>query len=319
MINKTLSECKALKPIIIDYKAEGEKIRDTNLNMLIDLLDISKDSEFLKISSLPRVENSIKLPIKMTKFYNTYFNPTKKKVANNTIFSKIKKEISFLDVKITNFAEKNNIDEKVLRAEIESSQILKYFFMKSPEKQTYHQHFAAKKLKESALIEDLKELPAGGENALYLAHGTVIKNKDYKGPKNVKSIDMSWNYKFKDKVLTFYITHKYTKENGGGQDNQYNDVKAYIKEASENIYDDVCFLSITDGIYYQKKDSSIKNKKMKRITYLNKLGNANVLATTTNTLEKDIAPVIINWLQNNFDKTEIKEEIEKLETIKALY
>lgn len=100
------------------------------------------------------------------------------------------------------------------------------------------------------------------------------------GRKTAKTIDFMW----KTKNFQIYASHKYTKEGGGGQDNQYKDLQEFIKEANQSNLNNTLFLSIADGGYYQTMDTDAR---MKRIDYLKKLSNReNVFALAISELEE---------------------------------
>ena len=166
------------------------------------------------------------------------------------------------------------------------------------------------------LIENFEQLPSGGNDALYVVNGKIVNGKDKDDQKTGKSIDFKWEYTFNGKTLTFYATHKYTKSAGGSQDNQYKDVQEFHTESRNCINENILLLSITDGPYYLLKETSVKKQNLTKLDYLSKQykGFRN-LATTTNTLIKDISKFIIQWLDTNFDKNQIEEEIEKINNL----
>lgn len=132
----------------------------------------------------------------------------------------------------------------------------------------------------------------------------------------MKSIDFTWNYHYKDKTLKFYATHKHTSEDGGAQDNQFNDVKEFNSNAMVCDDNNIYFFSITDGAYYSRKYVKDKDFEGSRLEYYNyKFKGKRNKATKTNDLLQDMIPVIIEWLEMNFDSDEIIEEKAKLEHV----
>ena len=319
MINLTLEECKKLNFSPILYEPEENKIREFNINIIYSLIDISQDEECLNILNKKDL-NHVEIPYKLIKFYETYIEPISKYTQNKTIVSKINNEKIDFDLKINNFAERWSFDENFLKNELKTNELLLLTFAKDPGKQTFHQHFAAKHIKTLPLIENFKELPSGGKNALYVVNGKIVEGKDKKDQKTGKSIDFKWEYTFKDKTLTFYATHKHTKVSGGSQDNQYKDVQEFHTESRNCIDLNTYLLSITDGLYYLSKDTTIKEQNLTKIDYLNtQFKGSRNLATTTNTLIRDIIPLVKNWLIKNFNKEEIKEELEKLKVLESIF
>ena len=104
------------------------------------------------------------------------------------------------------------------------------------------------------------------------------------------------------------------------QDNQYKDVQEFHTESRNCINENILLLSITDGPYYLLKETSVKKQKLTKLEYLSKQykGFRN-LATTTNTLLNDISLFIIEWLNKNFDKSLIEEELEKIDILNKKY
>ena len=70
-----------------------------------------------------------------------------------------------------------------------------------------------------------------------------------KGNKPSKSIDFQW----KTGKTTFYASHKYTKEGGRGQDNQYREVKGLLGNFMKCSVDSCALVVIVDGSYYTSK------------------------------------------------------------------
>ena len=316
MIKLTLEECKSFKFSPIQYELEEIRIRELNVNLIYNLIDISQDENSLNILNRNDLKNLKDVPYKLIKFYKTYIGDISEEINPKTIINKIKKEKEDLEVKIRNFAEKWSFEEQFIMNELKTNELLLLSFVKEPGKQTFHQHFAAKYLSSLPLIENFEQLPSGGNDALYVVNGKIVKGKDKDDQKTGKSIDFKWEYTFSGKTLAFYATHKYTKSAGGSQDNQYKDVQEFHTESRNCINENILLLSITDGPYYLLKETSVKKQNLTKLEYLSKQykGFRN-LATTTNTLIKDISIFIIQWLMINFDKKQIEEEIEKINNL----
>lgn len=129
-----------------------------------------------------------------------------------------------LKVKIENFSQKFNLSPEFVLQKIVDDNIFALNFAIKPNNQTFHQRKAEDFIKQFPLINDFKALPSGGDNSLFVLNGTVIQKKNLTSKTNSKSLDFYWTYTYKNKNLKFYASHKYTKCNGGSQDNQYNDL-----------------------------------------------------------------------------------------------
>ena len=127
MIKLTLEECKSFKFSPIQYELEEIRIRELNVNLIYNLIDISQD------------ENSLKdIPYKLIKFYKTYIGDISEEINPKTIINKIKKEKEDLEVKIRNFAEKWSFEEQFIMNELKTNELLLLSFVKEPGKQTFH-------------------------------------------------------------------------------------------------------------------------------------------------------------------------------------
>jgi len=105
----------------------------------------------------------------------------------------------------------------------------------------------------------IEKLNAGGSKASRLMNGEFITGND-RGGKATKSID----FKYEDE----YIFAKVTTGQGGGQDNQYRDVRDFLKEANEYDikYGDKKFTALVDGDYYtEEKLKTLKKFETKNI------------------------------------------------------
>ena len=99
----------------------------------------------------------------------------------------------------------------------------------------------------------IEKLPATGDNAVRLLNGELIYGND-RGAKATKSIDFNRNGEL--------ICAKVTTGAGGGQDNQYRDVRDFLKEAGEYDikYGNKKFTALVDGDYYTEEKLKTLNK-----------------------------------------------------------
>jgi len=89
----------------------------------------------------------------------------------------------------------------------------------------------------------IKKLSASGNDANRLMNGELIKGDDRDG-RATKSIDFEHQ--------GGYIFAKVTSGQGGGQDNQYRDIREFLKEANkyDRKYGNRKFIALVDGDYY---------------------------------------------------------------------
>jgi hypothetical protein len=111
------------------------------------------------------------------------------------------------------------------------------YFIKNPLKQNYIEKIVADLL-------NTKTLPQSGKNAIRFNDNGEITNK--KEINTTKSADF--------KINNTYITQKYTKDCGGSQDNQYNDVVSFLIKGSIKHY----VAAILDGDFWDSKRDELK-------------------------------------------------------------
>lgn len=137
------------------------------------------------------------------------------------------------------------------------------------------------------IVSSIAKLPAGGKDALYLIDGVIRSKTDGLTDKDisnagVKSLDFKIVTK-KGKIG--YIAAKHTKLDGGGQDNQYNDILTTLKHYDPTNKDFLLILNV-DGEYYSK----YRNKHGKSyIDFMKETYNhPNVFITTYKTFKTDL-------------------------------
>lgn len=160
--------------------------------------------------------------------------------------------------KIENWAFRFGLEPEFVRYKVITDETFAIHFAKDPAKQSFHQKVASEHIKRNIpLIHSFKCLPALGDDAQYINGGFVVSGKQihaftsYHG----KSIDFSWLYRIGEKELVAYATHKHTKQEGGSQDNQFNDVKSFLVESMKCKSPDLIFFAICDGEYYRRPSS----------------------------------------------------------------
>lgn len=184
--------------------------------------------------------------------------------------AKIQKRKENIEI-IRNEIEKSWVKEKILnhlksfeglftyeeiKEQILSNDLVASKFCKDPSKQNISEKLAEQLLK-------TKKLPASGQNCIRFSNtGELISTNEIGA---TKSADF--------KVGEYYATQKYTKEDGGAQDNQRNDVIDFLTKGS--IHHKV--MAILDGEYWDKNIVRLKenfsNNKNVIITSIDELIN----------------------------------------------
>jgi hypothetical protein len=160
-------------------------------------------------------------------------------------------------IKIENWANKFNLNSSFVYQKICTDNIFALNFIKEPGRQNFHENVAAKHIASIKGIKNFKQLPKSGKNALVVSNGVIMSLTSFNNSvEKIKTID----FEFIFNKTQFYASHKYTKDNGGSQDNQYYDLRVFMENARKNSEKDIIFLAICDGSYYQNKIGGFKTK-----------------------------------------------------------
>lgn len=168
--------------------------------------------------------------------------------------------------KVTRWAVARGWDVAEVLDKVATDDVFASVFAKNPTRQTIHQRIAASYIEKLDGIDDFKVLPAGGRDALYCVDGQVIPLDN---PQGIKSIDFTWKYTDEQgRTYSVFASHKHTVDEGGVQDNQFNDVMGFLVEATKNTSDDVLFVAICDGAYYDHRYTRDAKYEGSRLDYL---------------------------------------------------
>lgn len=142
--------------------------------------------------------------------------------------------------------------------------LLRYSLTTKPDKQCFHEKYAASKIIKMPHVRNFENLPTNGKNAIYMHCGEIITNLPNKTV-NVRSLDFKWEVKTKSgRTIVIYATHKHTKDSGGTQNGQLSDVEHTLKHFVKNTDNNIRCLAIVDGGYYQMRYRGFPS----RIAYL---------------------------------------------------
>ncbi len=153
--------------------------------------------------------------------------------------------------KINNFAERHGLSADEVKRKLQIEDLACYFFAKSPAKQSIHQKLASDYIQKIVGVKNFEQLPSAGKNALYIHGGNLLFGKQLNTRKKGKSIDFEWEFLGKKGKQKCYASHKYTKEGGGAQDNQFKDLQDYANSVKD-YRNGAFFFIIADGEYYQQ-------------------------------------------------------------------
>lgn len=302
----------------IDFnKMMAEKIT-FNINELFEFIKYY-NSSYQDILLLP-YNNAVKYPIGLLAWY--------KNIKTNLIDPDLTKEAlkwfksyyENFDKKIKNYSSKYNLDKDYILDNIANNYTFAINFITDPSRQTSHQIYAAEWIEHNLFfIKGFHILPAGGESAKYVIDGKIESNhKNETGGVKTKSIDFEWYYEFNGKKLNFYASHKYTKDCGGSQDNQFKDADNFLTEGQRNQRPkEQIFVVITDGPYYTRCDKVYPDGKLQ---YFKDRCTAGTMATSCKTIYIDVINRIQQWLKDMFpNNQEAANEILSFDKIKKYF
>lgn len=169
-------------------------------------------------------------------------------------------------LKIKNHSDKFDRTPEEVRSKILTDDMYAEIFAKDPAKQNIYEKLAASYITRINIVSDFRNLPNSAK--IFVANGQITSER----LNDVKSID----FIFKVGEKTIYASHKYIKAtNGGAQDNQYNDIRNFLRNCNKISSGDIYFLAICDGPYFDTKIETLNNE----------FGSSNVITMNIDYLE----------------------------------
>ncbi len=203
----------------------------------------------------------------------------KYRLAYRENIEKIQKNPLSVAKKIRNLCSFHGLDESSVIRQIKENKLAAVLLAKDPQKQNFFEKTAAAFIKGMQGVENFRRLNKKKE-AMYISAGNLLEKSQKTGISKAKSIDFAWEYGGRK----FYGYHKYTREEGGSQDNQYTDVKGFVEESREYKKADAFFIAIMDGDFYSGKNG--ESGKTRTQTLKDMAGaNSQVLVCDINQLE----------------------------------
>ena len=180
-------------------------------------------------------------------------------------FSLVRKQLQDKDTdlmkKITNRAKEYGISESIIIKDIQKCDTAIIPFAKSPAKQNFYENTACQMIQNMTGVENFQKLP---NHSTYVCNGSIIQRKELKIYPSAKTIDFKWQYK----EHTIFASHKYTKDSGGSQDNQYRDVQEFIRQSRDTKLSKTIFIAIADGDYYMTENGKAGTTKIEHLASL---------------------------------------------------
>ena len=306
MISKEeLIEYKYPNPI--NFHDEEYRLRKININKLRNMLNF--------MTRNPEILSDFK-ELKTIKFNKKYGNLLGDK--------KIKKEMQNFFEKVDNYVNDYEINKSFLIERLKRDDLLCNNFIVDFKRQNPYEPYVLKYFKylekDLRFLCDLKHLPTNGLNARYVYNG-IISGEEIKSQINETpaSVDFVWKYEFNEKTMNFYASHKYTSGYGTAQKNQMRELENFLNHSIKSaITNNDFFIAMMDGnyytdYYYPNFNGTPKPKIIEHIR--NTKQNTKCRVATSFDFIAVVVELIKNWLNKNFKKEEIQEEIEKLEII----
>ena len=161
--------------------------------------------------------------------------------------------------KIKKYCKTTGYDYNTILKKIKIDEAFRWFFIKDPIRQNIHEQTVIKFIKNISGVKNFKKY---SNNEMYIVNGgLVLKSKLDTMTPSCKSIDFYWEFNNKK----IYAYHKYTKDSGGHQDNQYEDLKKFIDVCNSSSMRNVRFLAIADGAFYNTQNGKANTTKIKRL------------------------------------------------------
>lgn len=155
--------------------------------------------------------------------------------------------------KLIDYAKEWGYDiEKVIK-KYETDPKFRIFFMKDPNKQSFHEKLQLDLIRgwvDKDFITDFYKVP--NNEPLYVVDGE-LKDEKIDDSKNIDLLFSLGSCKFVSSL-------KHTNEKGGAQDNQYSDIKNFLRNCNKKDNGNTYFLAIVDGDYYTSKIGLLNEK-----------------------------------------------------------
>ena len=156
--------------------------------------------------------------------------------------------------RIRTFSDRFGFDKTEVCEKIKNDFMFACCFAKNATRTGFHEREAEKYLRMFPdLIRSFRPLPSRGTGANYIDQmGNIVTGKK---PSQIKSLDFMWIAG--NTHIRCFAAHKFTRESGGSQDHQRNELIRLL-QAFESCKDkNTAFFAICDGPYYDARNLSI--------------------------------------------------------------
>ena len=163
--------------------------------------------------------------------------------------------------RIQTFSDRFGFDETEVCEKIKTDFMFACWFAKNATRTGFHEKEAEKYLcMFPGLIKSFRGLPATGNNAKYINQmGNIITGKK---PSGIKSLDFMWIAG--DTHIKCFAAHKFTREPGGSQDHQRNELIRLLQMFQNCNENNIALFAICDGPYYDARTLSILRENVRQ-------------------------------------------------------
>jgi len=172
----------------------------------------------------------------------------KKQLLINVVNARKQIDHEWMRIKIQNWCEKFEKDPEKIKEKIIKDDDFTCFFAKDPSKQNFYEKIVAKNIKALSFVE--KFVNYSNSVDIFVVDGKITNERK----NDVKSVDFFFTTSENNKNLNFYCSHKFIKDTqGGAQDNQYNDIRNFLRNCAKVATGDNYYIAICDGAYFETK------------------------------------------------------------------
>lgn len=155
------------------------------------------------------------------------------------------------------------LKEDVLK-KIQQDDMFAAHFAKEPRRTGLHEKMAARWIEKLSSVKNFVVLPKTGAGSIKISSDGKIACWPNSNGLPGKTLDFRWC----TGDVTFYAMHKYTKEGGGNQDSQFQEMIEVMKKFLLCVEQKTVLAIIVDGNYYRDKGNS-KLSKLKKLEKTN--------------------------------------------------
>ena len=188
----------------------------------------------------------------------------------------------WLREKIANAADRYGLTRREIVDALKACAVLRHYFAKDPTRQSMHENAAAEFIQK---IRGVRKFEQARSEVKFVAGGRVVDRAELRALRaadsalrHSKGVDFAWTFGGR----MFYAYHKHTGAEGGAQDNQYNDLKVFVREAAESGDAGAVFIAFCDGPYYLRRNGVAEKSRvasLKEMAKSAKRGNVFVMRT----------------------------------------